>query len=233
MKHIKLKIIITNLVTLIRVIGIFALIPVYYNYGGFATFTLSAICFLTDTLDGVLARGFNCSTFFGSLFDGISDKSFLIVNLILLLLITKLAIIPISLEIIIFLIQLIKFNNNLNVKANMFGKVKMWVAGITICLCYFIVDKALDNRLLLILMVILGISELLTIISYIKELIDGKTKKDNEDIENKKKEEKILATELKGKTLSYIWFSPDFYSKYKDHGNLKLIRSLVKNVKKD
>ena len=71
MNNNKFNFLITNFVTLLRVIGIFALIPVFKIYGGLATFMLSASCFLTDCIDGLMARGLKSSTFFGSLFDGL------------------------------------------------------------------------------------------------------------------------------------------------------------------
>ena len=42
MNNNKFNFLITNFVTLLRVIGIFALIPVFKIYGGLATFMLSA-----------------------------------------------------------------------------------------------------------------------------------------------------------------------------------------------
>lgn len=83
---------ITNFFTALRAVGIICLIPVFKIYGGVATALLSSCCFATDFIDGILARKLKSSTFFGSLFDGISDKAFLIVNMLLLMSITPLAI---------------------------------------------------------------------------------------------------------------------------------------------
>ena len=113
-----LNFIITNFITLLRVVGIFALIPVYKKYGGFTTFLLSSLCFLTDFIDGFLARNLNASTFFGSLFDALSDKAFLVINLLLLMSISPYAIILIIFELTIALIQSIKYNIGMNIKSN-------------------------------------------------------------------------------------------------------------------
>ena len=62
MNEINVKFIITNFITLLRVVGIFALIPVYKTYGGLATFILSSLCFFTDFIDGFLARTWKTSS---------------------------------------------------------------------------------------------------------------------------------------------------------------------------
>ena len=223
------KIFITNFVTFIRVIGIFTLIPVYNNYGGIPLFIVAGLCFLTDSLDGFLARYLNTSTFFGSLFDALSDKLFLIINLILLSFITKLAIVPITLELIIAITQTMKYESGLNIKANIIGKIKMWVAGIAICSCYLFEG---NNPMILIFIILLAISQIATLVSYCIEFITEKKIITKENITIKTSDEDKLYKFLKDKNLMYIWFNPDFYQKYKNYDNLKLIRSIVKNVKK-
>lgn len=201
---------ITNFFTALRAAGIICLIPVYKIYGGVATALLSAGCFATDFIDGTLARKLKSSTFFGSLFDGISDKAFLIVNMLLLMSITPLAIIPIALELGIASVQSLKYQHNLNVQSNMIGKIKMWVAGITITLAYLLVDPTFTNylgadiaskiasmgniNLFKYVLSPLVLSEALTLASYIKELKDGKAKeetiaKESERVETETKEE--------------------------------------------
>ena len=109
---------ITNFFTALRAAGIVCLIPVFKIYGGLATALLSAGCFATDFIDGILARKLKSSTFFGSLFDAISDKAFLIVNMILLISITPLAIVPILAELGIAAVQSLKYQSNMNVQSN-------------------------------------------------------------------------------------------------------------------
>lgn len=247
MKHKWLKLGITNFVTLIRVVGIVALIPVYKVYGGLACFLLSAGCFATDFLDGMMARGFKCSTFFGSLFDGISDKAFLIVNMLLLMSITPMAIIPIILELGIATVQTLKYQSNLNVQSNMFGKVKMWIAGLTISLCYLLVDKDLvnylgseivsklnnlgDMKLFGSVLLPLVLSEIVTLGSYIKEYKNEKEELTPEKVEERKVEEEKIENELNDVNTTELLFDHDMYEKYKDYGNLKLIRTRVKKRK--
>ena len=247
-----LKFGVTNFFTALRAAGIICLIPVFKLYGGMAAALLSAGCFATDFIDGMLARKLKSSTFFGSLFDGISDKTFLIVNMILLMSITPLAIVPIILELGIAGVQSLKYQHNLNVQSNIFGKVKMWVAGLTITVTYLLTDPTFINYLgssLATKIVDLGdlkvfgitlaplvLSELLTLGSYIKEFKDEtkEEKEVKEEIkvtENKQRQEELEAY-IADMDLKDMLFNHDFYENFKNEGNLKLIRSLAKKKKK-
>ena len=240
----KFNFLITNFVTFIRVAGIFALIPVYKLYGGFALFLLSSSCFLSDCIDGIMARKLKCSTFFGSLFDSISDKAFLIINMILLMSITPLAIIPVFLELGIAVTQTIKYNMNMNVQSNIFGKLKMWVAGLSISLTYLLVDEKILNylgssllkkinnmnhiHLFSLILAPLVISEFITLTSYVKEYYDYKKELTPELIKKHQKEEEKIVKEMQNTSVKDLFFKHEYYEKYKDYGNLKLIRTLAK-----
>ncbi len=238
----------TNFVTLLRVIGIFLLIPVYKSYGGLATFILSALCFLTDLIDGLMARKFKCSSFFGSIFDAVSDKAFLIINMLLLMSITPFAIIPIIIEVSIALVQSFKYQQNIVVQSSIFGKAKMWVAGITISLSYLLVDSEFISSLIpklgniinstnkdviffivLLPFILIGV---ITLIDYIKEYFVKKNKITPEKIKEKEKLDMHLAKEIKNVDLVYALFDHKFYEKYKDRGNLKFLMDLTKKYQK-
>lgn len=242
MNNKKFNFLITNFVTLLRVIGIFALIPVFKIYGGFATFMLSASCFLTDCIDGLMARELKSSTFFGSLFDALSDKAFLVVNMILLMSISPLAIVPVFFELGIAYVQSVKYNKGMNIKSNMFGKVKMWIAGIIISMSYLLVDKEFLNylgsnlainmndlneiKLFSVLFMPLVLSEILTLGSYIKEYFDENKKMTPEFKNTKEEEEEKIEEEISNVSFKEIMFEHEYYEKYKDYGNLKLVRTL-------
>lgn len=244
MNNKKFNFLITNFVTFLRVIGIFALIPVFKIYGGFATFMLSASCFLTDCIDGLMARELKSSTFFGSLFDALSDKAFLVVNMILLMSISPLAIVPVFFELGIAYVQSVKYNKGMNIKSNMFGKVKMWIAGIIISMSYLLVDKEFLNylgsnlainmndlneiKLFSVLFMPLVLSEILTLGSYIKEYFDENKKMTPEFKNTKEEEEKKIEEEISNVSFKEIMFEHEYYEKYKDYGNLKLVRTLSK-----
>ena len=227
----KFSFIITNFITLLRVIGIFAIIPVYKIYGGYITFLLATFCFLTDCIDGFLARKLKCSTFFGSLFDALSDKAFLVVNMLLLMSISPLAIILVLFELGIAYIQSVKYNKGMNIKTNIFGKIKMWIAGIVISISYLFAKDA-NNILFSLLFLPLILCEVLTIGSYIKEFFDELKKITPQVLEQRDKENKKLKKIIKNTTFKEIMFENKYYEKYKDYGNLKLVRTLSKKNKR-
>ena len=238
----KFKFYLTNFVTSLRAAGVLTLIPVYYLYGGLSAFLLSAGCFLTDYVDGKMARKFKTSTFFGSMFDGITDKAFLIVSLIILMTITPLAIVPILMELGIVGMQTLKYKNDMSVKSNIIGKAKMWLAGLTMAACYLLVDKRVLNylgaslatkinefgqlKLFSLVLTPLVLSEIITLTSYIKEY--NEEKKEPEKIEEKKDEEEKIKEEVHDMTLKDLLLDHEIYEKYKDYGDLKLIRKLSK-----
>ena len=236
-----LKLIIVNVLTLIRIIGTIILIPIYKNYGGFAVGILALICYLTDSIDGILARKLKASTFFGALFDGTADKLFTIMSFIILYLITPYAIIPILFEIAIVFVQIIKYKNNLNVKSNIVGKLKTWILAICVILTFLVSDinritfiplkfinwlNSLNaNNLYFILLMPAIIMEILTLLSYIQEIFKPINKKafqiDNEMPVKSKSSNKWY-------NFKKIWLDPKFYNLHKDETNLKNITKLTK-----
>lgn len=240
----KFKIIATNLVTLLRAVGVVALWPVFKLYGGLVTALCAAGCFLTDAVDGIMARKLDASTFFGSMFDGATDKAFLVANMLILLSISPYAFIPIILELGIIGIQGLKYKNNLNVQSNMVGKVKTWIAGIVVTLDYLLVDKNVcnfigthlsvslnnfaDSNIFKATLLPLVLSEIATLGSYFYEY-----KKESREKTEIKEEQKITEDKsLEDKTLKEMLFEPEFYKTYKDEGNLKLIRKIAKDKRK-
>lgn len=238
------KLLIINILTFIRIIGSIVLVAIYNKYGGYVTSIVSLICYATDSIDGILARKWHASTFFGALFDGIADKLFTIVNFIVLYLITPYALIPVIIEVLIIIVQMVKFSRNINVKSNVVGKFKVWILAISVVFTFiasdigsvsfipeFIKEYVLnipDNVLYLVLLLPVIIMEVLTLLSYLLEVGD---KKNIELLSTKPK--KIESVKLKGKDrLSYmkdVWLNPEFYEEHKDDSNLRDLRKLSKN----
>ncbi len=241
----KLKLIIVNLLTLIRIIGTIILIPLYNTFGGKIVGITSFFCYLTDSIDGILARKWHVSTFFGAVFDGLSDKLFTIINFIILYLITPYALIPIIIEILIVLVQAFKFSRNLNVQSNIIGKSKVWILAITVVLTFFCSDiesisflsiefknyilNIPDKSLYLYLLMPAIIMEVLTLFSYIFEICFPK----NIEIlveKNKKIEIPKLNLEERKEYIKNVWLNPDFYEKHKNDTNLRDLRKLSKEI---
>ena len=235
------KIIFINLLTLIRVIGTIVLIPIYNNYGGVFCGIFSLICYFTDSIDGILARHWKVSTFFGALFDGAADKLFTIINFIVLYLITPYAIIPIIFECLIIIIQLFKFNKNYNIRSNIIGKLKVWILAISLVLTFIISDinsltilpimlreKILNipnKTLYFYLLLPVIIIELFTFLSYIIEIF----KPINVNVVNHtKKEIKFKKSNNCWDNFKNVWLNPKFYDEHKNDTNLKDLRKLTK-----
>lgn len=205
----KIGFILTNFLTILRLLGIILLIPLV-NYGSETiVFYLVIFCFLTDFLDGFMARLFKCSTFFGSLLDGLSDKLFVIVNLLILVTKTKLAILVIICEFLIFIVQKKKFDANMNIKSNILGKIKMWVAGLVISVSY--IYKGNFYYLFVPLIVL----DFLVLLSYVREYKSDKPKRKT-------------SVELPEVSMREFLFCPEFYEKYKNHDNLKVLSHYFK-----
>ena len=118
------KLLFINFLTLIRIIITIVIIPVYNLYGGFYVSLIVLIGYLTDSIDGILARHWHASTFFGAFFDVVADKTFTIMNFILLYLIAPYAIIPIIIEISIMIVQIIILKSSRKMAVKNMGKVK-------------------------------------------------------------------------------------------------------------
>lgn len=231
------KLLLINGLTLIRLIGTLFLIPLYNHYGGFFVGIFALFCYLTDSVDGALARHWKASTFFGAIFDAISDKLLTIINFIILFLITPYSLIPIIFEILTLLIVLIKYNRHYNAKSNIIGKAKVWVLAICIVLTFIISDpthipllsdtyknilitSSKDLYFYLLLPAI--IIEALTFISYVLELFEANTKD---------KDEKIVVDVVSNgmkERVKKVWFNPEFYDNHKNDSNLKDLRKLTK-----
>ena len=241
-----ISLIIVNILTFIRFIGVFYVYPIYKNYGGIAAAILSFFCYLTDLLDGIIARKCHASTFFGSVFDGLADKAFSCANLLILMAMTKFTIIPIIFEIGIIIIQTIRYHKNINVKSSDMGKTKTWVISITVILLYLITDidnvpfisltfinfiKSINQvHLIAIIFIPLYIFEFLTFMSYLNFL------KTNEIMENNFSNNlnNTPITEFTDNNLNNFytfWFSNEFYEKYKDSTGLKELKNKLR--KKD
>ena len=233
-----IKLLIINLLTLIRVIGTIILVPIYSAYGGYYVSLLALVCYLTDSIDGILARKFKACTFFGSLFDGAADKLFTIMNFIVLYLITPYAIIPIVIELLIVLVQIMKYNYNYNVQSNMVGKVKTWILAICVILTFFVSDitkatflpfelrdwiiKVSSGSLYFWLLTPAIVMEFLTLISYIREIFTENNQSKGEN-NNKSSSSKVSWSDFKN-----VWLNPEYYDEHKNDVNIKKVTKISK-----
>ncbi len=129
--------ILVNLITAIRSLGTIAIIPIFNTYGAFATALAAAGFFLTDFIDGHLARKLHVESFFGSLLDAVSDKSFGIVCLLLLSTLNPIFLVIIGVELGIFAINYNSIQRGNNAKSSLVGKAKTVLLAASIVGSYF------------------------------------------------------------------------------------------------
>ncbi len=210
------NIILVNLVTTVRVAGIFLLIPVYNIYGAFWTAVLAAVCFFTDYLDGYLARKLNAGTFFGSLYDSVADKGFSIVGFILIFKISVLAVIPLILEILIFTLSFIRVRFNQSIKTKQIGRIKTVVLALTIVIFLLLtLTYDLSNIYLSIAIFLpLIVYQIATFTTYLTDFI----KQPKITGERKSAFKKAL------KSMQNKWFSPEYFKKYNNKSYLDLFK---------
>ena len=129
--------ILVNLITGIRSLGTIAIVPIFASYGAIATGLAAMGFFLTDFIDGFLARKLHVQSFFGSLLDALSDKAFGIVCLLLLSTLNPIFLAVIGVELGIFAINYKSIQNNNNVKSSKVGKAKTFLLAGSIVGSFF------------------------------------------------------------------------------------------------
>lgn len=163
----KIMKIIVNLITTARLICAIILICLF-NFIIEKNFLICVIIlFLTDWIDGFLARKFHVETLFGSLMDTFADKT---LNIILILPLIKK--VPLIIGILIFEVGIMLINTlgsleGKKVNTNYYGKIKMWFVAISIILGYFQYFNWYEVRFLNIIIILTMIMQVLTMISYI------------------------------------------------------------------
>ncbi len=134
--HVRNKVLV-NLITFIRSLGSIAIIPIYATLGSFAAGLATVGFFATDFIDGQLARRLHVESFFGSLLDGLSDKAFGIICLILLSTVNPIFLSVIALELGILAINYKSIERGNNAKSSIAGKAKTCLLAATIVGSFF------------------------------------------------------------------------------------------------
>ena len=173
-------------------------LPWLYQNSSYDRFLMMIVAlFLTDTVDGFLARKWKVQSFYGATMDTIADKT---LNIILLIaLISKFPVLWGVLlgELVIALINGIAFLTGKKTRASIFGKTKMWLVAFAVIFGY-LSDFGICNSSWIVGSAILAItSQVITIIDYSKTLL---------------KEKKTNTQKVSWQT---FWFDTDFYLKNK------------------
>lgn len=168
---------IANILTSIRLLSPFILIPLFYFNKLKIAFIMIIIFALTDTFDGYFARKYNAISTFGKYLDAFVDKVFALTILISLIIKTViynnnfyLIIITIILELIISCINLYSFFKELKPSSTKWGKIKTIFLFSLLALLFLNKVINLPSNLLLIFNIITIILQLITIISYFLQI---------------------------------------------------------------
>lgn len=203
-----------NILTSARVLGALIIIPIYFKWGGIVASITSGLLFITDFLDGLLARSFHVQSFFGSIIDAVSDKLLGISILIVLALINPLYLLPILLELGILIVNTVSFKMGNNTKTSFKGKIKTNILDVVLVISLFVIANSFDNMILNIILVPLIISELIVIVDYFLKA------RKNTFIH--KKEHLNILRKKTNKELWHDLFDTDFYLKYRNDSITKL-----------
>ena len=216
-KEKKKWLLIVNFITFLRIIGTIILFPIYFKCGQVVVACILSFLFLTDWIDGFLARRYKVSTFFGSIMDSVSDKLMAIASCVILCFINSYMIYSIIIELLIILVNTFVFTQKGNIKSSYIGKIKTWVLSVCIIIGFFICK---DNTKIINIAVAAPaiIAEFVTLFDYVKKALKVKINITNEKPKYKKFKE-----------INHMLFSPEFYEENKDKSGL--INNIYKNEK--
>ncbi len=171
--------VIVNTLTLTRLVGAFLIPVINSSDNTILIITYLALLFVTDTLDGMLARKYGVSTKGGFHLDQFCDKVLGIVVLVSFIKKESLLLLLLILEFSIGLVNTIRASCGESGRSSTIGKIKTLVFSITLVLTAidvytFDILKNVNfivNSIVKILILFTASLEILTLIGYIKEAI--------------------------------------------------------------
>lgn len=159
-----------NLITTFRFLFSLTIPAVHDKFSDIAVIILIIVLFLTDFIDGFLARKFKVQTLYGSMLDTIADKSLSIILILLIMKNNKTLVFVLMLEVLIALINTYGTLTKRKINSSKIGKIKTWFLAITIVISY-INKYTYISKISAILTIIL---QIVTMVGYIKILISKK-----------------------------------------------------------
>lgn len=219
---------IPNILTFSRAIAPIPINILFFTGNIPAALVVCGLTFLTDAIDGPIARKTNSQSQFGADLDAICDK-LLIAGIALPIIITNpFMIINVLLEGLISLTNINAKLNNKNPKSSLLGKAKTWVLSLTILSGYITsllnINISLLNSILMIIPAVLAQS--VTYISYLKtnNLSNDEVLKQYVECETKDSDNKSLELEQeKTYTLEdYKKLKEELLKEDKEHSKIKI-----------
>lgn len=171
---------IPNILTSIRLLAPFILIPlIYFNKLNISLFVVIILA-LTDAFDGYFARKFNAFSTFGKYLDAVTDKIFVLTLLIPFILKTTISsnnyliVIIIIFEFLIGLINVYAFFRDLNPQTTKFGKIKTIFLFSFLGILYLNTILEININFIYFLAIIINLLQISAIISYINQIKNNK-----------------------------------------------------------
>ena len=223
------KLVIINLITITRLIGAFLLPFIYSKFGSNIVSIVIIGLFLTDAIDGFLARKLHASTFFGCILDAASDKILNIISFIILGLNYNIMFTPIIIEIAILYTMYSTYRYGGNVQSSFTGKVKTAIVDAIVVICFIlmslptfnfnldIINYVIKNTesYIDVLAFIMIIADLIALIDYMKK--NNEARKNPKAMEIKYEEKNRKPFKLIKKQL----FDTEYYLKHKNESIMK------------
>ncbi len=127
-----------NLLTSSRLIATFFMPLMFSTLPAHIFILITGLIFLTDLIDGKIARKFEVSTMFGSLLDMTADKLFGVIILYILSTMYPIMTIPLLFEIIISTINVSNRNKKTGGNSSYLGKAKTCILWVSIILLFLV-----------------------------------------------------------------------------------------------
>lgn len=229
MKKELLKIIPINLLTCTRLLGAFLLPFIFMSKGASFGAIITIILFITDWIDGLLARSLNASTFFGAGMDALSDKLLNICSFSLLGATYNTMMLPLLIEIAIMYTNYSTYRYGGNVKSSKIGKIKTIILDVFVILSFCLLALGFFNfNNTFIIFLINKTSELINLFSSIITIAGlialGDYIKYNKEQRKNPKALEIKVEEKKLKPLKKLFkdlLSTSYYKKHKEESIVK------------
>lgn len=170
---------IVNLITTFRFLFSLTIPFMQDNISEFIITFVIILLFITDFIDGFLARKFKVQTLYGSMLDTIADKTLSIILILLLVEENKLLIFVLLLEILISLINIYATVTGKKVSSSIIGKIKTWFIATTIIISYINKYNIINYLLIKFSTWITIILQILTLPGYVKNIILQAKNKNN------------------------------------------------------
>lgn len=224
-----IKLIIVNTITSIRLIGAFVLPFVYLKYGANIAAIFVIMLFLSDAIDGFLARTLKVSTFFGSILDAASDKILNIISFIILGIEYNIMIAPLAIEAAIFYTVYSTYRYGGNVQATIIGKIKMIILSVFVILSFVLLSLPTLNLKYHFINQLIGATDLIihifgfiilfaclvALFDYVGRNKEARLNPKSDEIKKEKKKKKTF------KVLLSNLFDTEYYKEHKDESIMK------------